>query len=235
MESPACVRRRVEDGLSERQNHGAVALIADGSLLASSLTVGALITLAALDFGLFIDSMLLGVSGVIVAVGVTVVGSALGFAVACPLAIPRLQDAFARVPASLGPSGRARRLMVLAGMIVVDATAMRALSAVLPFRFGLPSCLYYCLPAVLLACLAAPRSRGRLLLFGAVLTAGAALVLPVRAFQTRIAAQQWLGDSGVSSREQAQVVVLPGLVQEPYTFDGRTLIAQFSSTPSRTG
>ncbi|WP_034260927.1 hypothetical protein [Actinospica robiniae] len=229
--------------MSEHQDHSSAALIAGartgrpsewvaGLLLALVLTWGALIAIAALAFGMSIDSAFPGDIGLIAAAGVAIVGLGLGLAVGCRLAVPLLQYGFGDAPATFGLPSRSRRLQMagpVAGMVVVDAAAMWALSAVLPFRFGLLSCLYYCLPGVLLACLAAPRSKGRLLIFGVILVTGVALALPVRALQNGIAAQLWLSDSGVSVRAQAQVVVLPGLVQEPYTIDSGTLIAQFDT------
>ncbi|WP_034270129.1 hypothetical protein [Actinospica robiniae] len=203
------------------------------SRLALGLTFAALLPIGALRFGMSADSLLLGgVIGSVVAAAVMALGLCLGISLGCLLAVPLLRREVSGIRATVGLSRRLRLLnpvAAVAGMVLVDAAVMWALSDALPFRAGLLSCLYYCLPAVLLTSLAGPRSHGRLLVLGTVLVAGVSLALPVKALQTGVAAQQWLSGSGVSERAQAQVVVLPGLVQEPYTFEGDMLIAQFDT------
>lgn len=121
-------------------------------------------------------------------------------------------------------------VLVRGGIVAVEMLTMWGLSAVLPFRFGLLSCLYYCLPAVLLALLVAPRTKRRVVTFSVLLVAGALLVVPVRALQASLAAQQWLEHSGASGRAQAQVVVMPGFGYDPYELYQGTVIANFDGT-----
>jgi hypothetical protein len=229
--------------LSEQQIHDPAALIASTqwgpraewvaqSLLVLVLTCSGLMALAALKVGIVIESLIPGAIGLVLAITAAAAVLSIGLAVGCLLAIPLLQYGFGDGPKESGqtrwPDGR-KAAGAVSVMVLADAAAMLALDALLPFRFGLLSCLYFCLPAVLLACSAAPRSRRRLLTLVVVLTAGVLFTLPARALQTSVAAAQWLGGSGVSGRAQAQVVVLPGLMQEPYAMDGGTLVAQFDT------
>lgn len=206
-------------------------------LLAGYLTMSAGIVMAGLRFGVSFQSEDIGALGLIVTIPVVIFALGVGLAWSRFTMVPLLQHGFGDAPQASSaltfPSRRPRPVRRVAwtvyGIVLIDVAAMWELFVLLPFRQGLLSCLYYCLPALLLVCLAVPHTRRRMLLFCAVLTAGAALVLPVRALQIHVAAQQWLGGSGVSGRAQAQLVLLPGLSQAQYYMtDGRTLVADFS-------
>lgn len=213
-------------------------------LLSLILAMSALIVLGALRIALSVDGLLGGGASIILAGGLAAFGTGFGLGLGCLLAVPLLRyghgDGDRGLPAldtkrvAPGIPPRATATAWVVGLVALDAAMMRGLSKGLPFRFGLLSCLYYCLPSVLLAFLAPPRSRARLLISGTVLVAGLLLILPVRALQQHVAAQAWLDGSSAAGRTQAQVVVLPGLVQEAYGFDGRTLIANFDTVQDGT-
>ena len=196
------------------------------------LTFAALFALAGLKFGMFLDRAFAGALGVGLEVASVAAGLALGIAVSMSGSLWVLRFGFSRggvVSTAAAPRRRPR--LTAAGMLILDAAAIWALPAVVPFRLGLVSCLYYCLPAALLVCLAAPRSRRTLRAAGAVLVVGAVLAVPLRILETYAAAELWLHGSGVSERAQAQVVVLPGFKQEPYLIDDGTLTANFDVVP----
>lgn len=206
-------------------------------LLAGFLTMSAAVIMVGLRFGVSFQSENFGAFGLIATVPAVTFALGVGLVSSRLTMVPLLQHGFGDVPPGSSaltfpprrPRPPRRLTWTVYGMVLVDVAAMWELALILPFRPGLLSCLYYCLPAVLLACLATPPRRSRLLLFCVVLTAGAALALPVRALQIHVAAQQWLGGSGVAERAQAQVVVIPGLDQSQYyMFDGKTLAADFS-------
>ncbi|MGV9246482.1 hypothetical protein [Streptomyces sp. NPDC003710] len=116
---------------------------------------------------------------------------------------------------------------VLACVLLADMGVMLLLTVVLPFRWGLLSCLMYCLPALFVACATILRSRASVQAAVAGLLLVYVLAIPVRELQQHVAAKEWLRATGIPSRAMAQVVTLPGMTQEPYTWDGKTLTAMF--------
>lgn len=116
---------------------------------------------------------------------------------------------------------------LLGRVLLADTVVMLLLARLLPFRWGVLSCLVYCLPALCVGWASIVRTRT------AVLTAvvGLALVYaagaPLRGLQEHVVARQWMRAEAIPSRALAQVVTLPGMTQKPYTWDGRRLTALF--------
>lgn len=117
----------------------------------------------------------------------------------------------------------------LAAVFAADVAAMAALAWMLPFRWGLVSCLMYATPALLVAAVALQRSRAAVMTAAVGLAAVLALAVPVRAMQQHVAEREWARTTGVPSRAVAQVVSFPGMRQERYVWDGRTLTAMFTA------
>lgn len=205
---------------------------------AVTLTVAGLVAMGSLKAGMGLaDGLLPGVAGVcieVVAAGMGLcVGAAMTLLSALPMARygPSVAGAGAgdAPPTASSRRRRTRSLLQAVAVLVLEAAALWTLSALLPFRGGLVSCLYYYLPAVLLVCLLALRSVATLCAVGALTAVAASLVVPVRDLQAHLAAQQWLRGSGVSTRAQAQIVVLPGMPQEPYAVYQGAVIANFDT------
>ncbi|SEN79740.1 hypothetical protein SAMN05216267_1010103 [Actinacidiphila rubida] len=118
---------------------------------------------------------------------------------------------------------------VLAAAFAADLAAMVALDRLLPFRWGLLSCLLYAAPALLVAAAVLLRSRRAVVTAAVGLAALLALAAPVRALQQQVAEREWVRTSGIPSRSLAQVVSFPGMRQDRYVWDGHTLTAMFSA------
>lgn len=116
---------------------------------------------------------------------------------------------------------------LLGRVLLADALVMLLLARLLPFHWGVLSCLVYCLPAMCVAWASIVRSRTALLAAVVGLFAVYAVAVPVRGLQQHVAAEQWLRSHAIPSRTLAQVVTLPGMAQEPYTWDGKRLTALF--------
>ena len=144
----------------------------------------------------------------------------LGLLVAVPVLIIRLR--------SVRESWPRHPKAALAAVFVADAAAMLVLTWVLPFRSGLLSCLLYCAPALLVSAAALLRSRTALLMAAIGLAALFALAAPLQVLQQHVATREWARATGLPSRSIAQVVTFPGMTQDPYRWDGRTLTAMFS-------
>lgn len=120
-----------------------------------------------------------------------------------------------------------RSKAVLGVVLLTDAALMAALDTRLPIRFGLLSLLVYCVAPAALARIVTRPSRRTALEAMAALAILAACTYPLRAFQIRVAAQDWFDSSSSPPRDEAQSITVPGLVQEPYSWDGTTLTAWF--------
>ncbi|TCN44523.1 hypothetical protein EV644_101341 [Kribbella orskensis] len=144
----------------------------------------------------------------------------LGLLVAVPVLISRLR--------SVRESWPRHPKAALAAVFVADAAAMLVLTWVLPFRAGLLSCLLYCAPALLVSAAALLRSRTAVLMAAVGLAALFSLAAPLQVLQQHVATREWARATGLPSRSIAQVVTFPGMTQDPYSWDGRTLTAMFS-------
>lgn len=145
---------------------------------------------------------------------------ALGLAVAVPVLLPAV--------GGVRRSWPARPRLVTAGLLLADIGLMLLLTPLAPFRWGLLSCLLYGLPALLVAAAVVFRSRAVAAATVGGVLAVYAVALPVGALQQRVAAGEWMRATGIPSRALVQVVALPGLDQEPYSWDGKTVTAMFS-------
>lgn len=194
--------------LTFRQHRSDIAGVAAGGLL------GSLLPLVAVH----LDGLLLlgTVDPVRLAAAAVVLAAALG------MAFPLMQ--IARRPV-LNRWPRHPQL-VLAGVLLADTAGMLLLETIMPFRAGLLSMLCYCLPALAVAPAVAVRSGAAARAAVAALVAVCLLAVPVRLLQQHVAAQEWLQRTRIP-RSLAQVVSLPGMTQEAYYRDGRSLVAVF--------
>lgn len=117
----------------------------------------------------------------------------------------------------------------LAAVFGLDAAAMLALSWLMPFRWGLLSCLLYAAPALLISAAALLRSRRTVVTAAAGLAVLFAVAVPIRGLQQHVAARAWQATTGVPTRSVAQVVHFPGMRQDLYVWDGEALTAMFSA------
>ncbi|MFI1093189.1 hypothetical protein [Streptomyces sp. NPDC020917] len=145
---------------------------------------------------------------------------ALGLLVAVPVLAVALRAARGAWPAS--PKA------ALAAVFAADTAAMAALAEVVPFRWGVLSCLLYAAPALLVSAAALLRSRRALVTAVAGFAVLLGLAVPLRALQEHVAAREWVRTTSVPSRSVAQVVRFPGMRQERYVWDGTTLTAMFT-------
>lgn len=116
---------------------------------------------------------------------------------------------------------------MLGRVLLADTVAMLLLARLLPFRWGVLSCLVYCLPALCVAWAAIVRTRTAVPAAAVAVVLVYALTVPVRGLQQHVVAEQWLRSAAVPSRTLAQVVTLPGMTQEHYAWDGTRLTALF--------
>lgn len=141
-----------------------------------------------------------------------------------PLAVPVLAVGL-RVMRRAWPR---RPKAALAAVFAVDAAAMFGLAQLLPFRWGVLSCLMYATPALLVSAAVLLRSRRAMATAVIGFAVLLALAVPVRTLQQHIAAREWARTTGVPSRTVAQVVDFPGMYQDRYVWDGKTLTAMFN-------
>lgn len=155
--------------------------------------------------------------------GVTATLSAALVVVGLVVAVPVLRPAVRALRYSWpGSAGR-----VVAGTLPAVVTVMLLLSRPAPFRWGVLSCLLFALPALVTGAALVRRTRVAAVVAAAGLLAVYAAAVPIGSTQARVAAQEWIRGNGIPSRALAQVVELPGLRQEAYTWDGKALMALF--------
>ncbi|UWE07475.1 hypothetical protein [Actinacidiphila bryophytorum] len=139
------------------------------------------------------------------------------------VAVPLLLPAFHGVRRTWGRDLRP----MLGRVLLADTVAMLLLARLLPFHWGVLSCLVFCLPALCVAWAAVVRTRSAVPAAVVVLALVYAVAVPVRGLQQHVVARQWMRTEAVPSRALAQVVVLPGMAQERYAWDGTRLTALF--------
>jgi hypothetical protein len=115
---------------------------------------------------------------------------------------------------------------VLLVMLVGDFGAMLLLGRLVAFTPGLMSCLVFASPALLLAVVAASRSRPARITAGAALLAVYALAVPVQHVQRELAVEAWVDATGAPSRTLVQIIPR-GLLIGPYTWKHQVMTAVF--------
>lgn len=119
---------------------------------------------------------------------------------------------------SLRPWWRAVPAMWISMALLAVTTVLLARLA--PFRLGLLSVLLYAAPPLPGgAALHARRPTAMVVLLAAAGVMPVAVAHPIAVLQQHVAATQWMHAQGVTSRQMAQDIDLPDLVQEPYQYD----------------
>jgi hypothetical protein len=130
---------------------------------------------------------------------------------------------------------RRQRWAITAPAAGAAAVSWVVLDRLAPFRFGLLSVALYAVPAAVAVVavrrtrkIPVTRDRRRTLGQALAIMAGLlVLAVPFGYLQRAVAPAAWMAESGIPSRAYLQVIIIPGMTQEPYVREGDQVTAYF--------